>query len=162
MRHRLLRHQEWPVRHGMGPYFTEERPPIGDIFHPLSRVQLERRSDTMGRPIMTGPTSSFYLAAFVKKFTYSGPICPPPFSTNDLTDTFTRKPMGVDPDNYWGPAAGDETPSTVAHGGEQRKQNVDGRGLVFRRRRAVSAAMPARLEPDRLDPQLPIEEELYG
>ena len=162
MDHRWSRHQELPVRPGMASSLIEERWPIGDIFHPHFRNQLERRADSMERPVMAGPISSFYLSAFVKKFTYAGLIYLPFSSADILINALTRQPAGAERNNHSGPADGGETPLTIAHGGQDIRHNVDGRGLVFRRRRALPAAMPARLEPDRPDPQLPIEEELYG
>jgi hypothetical protein len=161
VRHRLVRHQELPVQLDLALSFIEERRPAGDVSYRSSRVQLERRSEIMERLNTTGPRGSFYLSAFVKKFTYSV-LVRTSNHTDKPTDLPTRILSGAGRNDHRGRMTGGARLLSVGHGGEQRKQNVDGRGLVFRRRRAAFAAMPARIGPDRPDSQLPIEEELYG
>jgi hypothetical protein len=158
---RLLRHRELSIPRHRTVSLIQRKPTIGDIFHPLSHLLLFSRRETKGPLDEMDRLSPFYLSAFVKKFTYSRLVQSSLFADN-LIDVLTRIPTGAERCDFWRLAVGGETPPMTVVGGGYNRQNVDGRGLVFRRRRAVSAAGPARLDPDRPDPQLPIEEELYG
>jgi hypothetical protein len=115
----------------------------------------------MGQPIMLGQKGSFYLPYFVKKFTYWGSAKTSLFA-DKLSDILMKSCSGVGLNNHRGRMIVGVWPSSVSYGSAQQIQNVDRRGVVFRDPRMASLVMPGRLGSDRPDPQLPIEEDLYG
>jgi hypothetical protein len=124
------------------------------------------RTDRRNRPgRMPGQSKPlfFYLPVFVKKFTYSGVVYTFSFSADRRTDNLAGPVFSAGQNDDGGLIIGGSVPSLRIDGGTFSGQNtVDGCGLVSGRHPAASAARLARQAPDRPDPQLPIEEELYG
>lgn len=157
MQHGLTRHQESPAGPCRLAFFIEGMSTLGAA----PGVYVRRRQDMIELLRLQGWTGPFYLSSFVKKFTYSG-VDQFRLPADNLKNILTRKASGAERNEYSEPAGDGDEPLMAVLGGEYKRQNVDGGGLVFRRRHAGAAAMSVRFEPNRSDPQLPIEEELYG